>query len=87
MLPDGLGPDEYEDADRRQVVRIALAGLPPRQRLVLVLRFHQDLSEQQVARLMGVSVGTVKSQAARGLARLRASGVLDSYRNSPAGGG
>jgi RNA polymerase sigma-70 factor (sigma-E family) len=86
-MPDGARRDEYEDVDRRQMVRDALAGLPPRQRLVLVLRFHQDLSEQQVADLLGVSVGTVKSQAARGLARLRADGALDSYRNSPDLGG
>lgn len=86
-LPDSAGRDEYEDADRRQVVRAALAGLPPRQRLVLVLRFHLDMSEQHVAGLLGVSVGTVKSQAAKGLAHLRADGLLDSYRDSPTGGG
>lgn len=86
-LPDSAGRDVYEDADRRQVVRVALAGLPPRQRLVLVLRFHLDLSEQNVAGLLGVSVGTVKSQVAKGLAHLRADGLLDSYRDSPAGGG
>jgi RNA polymerase sigma-70 factor (sigma-E family) len=78
--------DEYQDADRRQAARIALAALPSRQRLVIVLRFHQDLSEQQVAELLGISVGTVKSQTARGLARLRADGALDNYRNAPAGG-
>jgi RNA polymerase sigma-70 factor (sigma-E family) len=84
-LPDGVWRDEYQDADRRQAVRLALAGLPPRQRLVIVLRFHQDLSELQVADLLGVSVGTVKSQAAKGLARLRADGLLDGYRDAPAG--
>lgn len=50
----------------------ALATLPPRQRAVLVLRYFEDLSEAQVAELLGCSVGTVKSTASRGLTRLHA---------------
>ena len=50
----------------------ALATLPPRQRAVLVLRYFEDLSEAQVAAALGCSVGTVKSTASRGLARLQA---------------
>jgi DNA-directed RNA polymerase specialized sigma24 family protein len=49
--------------------------VPRRQRAVLVLRFYDDLSEADAARVLGCSVGTVKSQAAKGLSRLRA--VLD----------
>jgi RNA polymerase sigma-70 factor (sigma-E family) len=49
----------------------ALAALPPRQRAVLVLRYFQDLPEAEIARTLGCSVGTVKSQISRGLARLR----------------
>ncbi|MDQ3735400.1 MAG: SigE family RNA polymerase sigma factor [Actinomycetota bacterium] len=49
----------------------ALAQLPPRMRAVIVLRFYEDLSESDTARLMGCSVGTVKSQTSRGLDRLR----------------
>jgi RNA polymerase sigma-70 factor (sigma-E family) len=49
----------------------ALAGLTPRQRAVLVLRFFNDLSETQTADVLGCSPGTVKSSASRGLARLR----------------
>jgi RNA polymerase sigma-70 factor (sigma-E family) len=57
-------------ADRDLLLR-GLAALPPRQRAVLVLRYYEDLSEAQTATMLGCSVGTVKSQAARGLARLR----------------
>src|ERR1700722_16546665 len=57
-------------ADRDLLLR-GLAALAPRQRAVLVLRYFEDLSEAQTAAMLSCSVGTVKSQAARGLARLR----------------
>jgi RNA polymerase sigma factor (sigma-70 family) len=47
-------------------------SLAPRQRAVIVLRYYEDLTEQQTAAQLGVAVGTVKSQARDGLARLRA---------------
>jgi len=49
----------------------ALARLAPRQRAVIVLRYFLDLSEVETARALGCSVGTVKSNAAKGLAHLR----------------
>jgi RNA polymerase sigma factor (sigma-70 family) len=49
----------------------ALLTLPPRQRAVVVLRHYADQTEQQTAHLMGCSVGTVKSQHAKAVARLR----------------
>lgn len=57
-------------ARRDQLIR-SLGALPPRQRAVLVLRYWEDLSEVETASVLGCSVGTVKSQASRGLARLR----------------
>jgi RNA polymerase sigma factor (sigma-70 family) len=55
--------------DRRRVL-VALASLPPRRREVLVLRFYLELSEAEIATTLGISPGTVKSTAARGLAAM-----------------
>ena len=57
--------------DLRLSLLTALATLPPRQRAVLVLRYFEDLSEQQAANALGCSVGTVKAHASRGLQQLR----------------
>ena len=57
--------------DARAELVGALALLPPRQRAVLVLRYFEDLSEAQTAEILGCSLGTVKSTASRGLARMR----------------
>ncbi len=75
---DALGRDTMEDSaenevilaeDRRQVLA-ALAALPVRRREVLVLRYWLGLSEAEIASVLGISPGTVKSNAARGLAAL-----------------
>lgn len=55
----------------RLTLAAALAKLPAGQRRVVVLRYVEDLSVESVAQLLGCSEGTVKSQAARGLAKLR----------------
>jgi RNA polymerase sigma-70 factor (sigma-E family) len=57
--------------DHREVLA-ALAGLPPRRREAIVLRYWLDLSEREIAAAMGVSPGTVKSNVSRGLAALAA---------------
>jgi len=67
-----VAPDRTSEIADRDYLLLALASLPPRQRAVLVLRYFDDLSEAETARMLGCSLGTVKSQAARGLARLRA---------------
>lgn len=54
----------------------ALGRLPRGQRAVLVLRYFEDLTETETARLMGCSVGTVKSQTAKALAKLRLDAAL-----------
>ncbi|SEE82573.1 SigE family RNA polymerase sigma factor [Jiangella alba] len=63
--------DAVDALHERAVVLTALRTLPARQRAVVVLRFFADLSEADTAAAMGCSIGTVKSQTARGLARLR----------------
>jgi RNA polymerase sigma-70 factor (sigma-E family) len=63
--------DAMADVDRRDALLRLLAQLPPRQRVVLVLRYFEQLSEAETANLLGCSVGAVKSAASRGLARLR----------------
>jgi len=63
--------DDYAAVDLRDALRRLLPTLTPRQRAVVVLRFHEDLSETTTAEVMGCSVGTVKSQTAKALARLR----------------
>jgi RNA polymerase sigma-70 factor (sigma-E family) len=65
-------PAEGPDQDVWQ----ALGRLPARQRAVVVLRFYEDLSEVDTADLLGCSVGTVKSQCARALAKLRVDDAL-----------
>lgn len=55
----------------RDEMAAALSRLPVRQRTVVVLRYYEQLSEREIAQVMGISTGTVKSTAARALARLR----------------
>jgi RNA polymerase sigma-70 factor (sigma-E family) len=69
--PEAAG--EIDDAslvDTRDELLLAVAGLPPRQRTVLVLRYFLDLSEAEAAAAMQCSLGTVKSTASRALGRL-----------------
>jgi RNA polymerase sigma-70 factor (sigma-E family) len=67
----GTGPD----LPARDELWEALGRLPYRQRAAIVLRFYEDLSEKQTARVLGCAVGTVKSAVSRGLRQMR--GELD----------
>lgn len=72
QLPERPTTDDVAGAVAdRDRLRVALGALTPRQRAVVVLRFAEDLSEKQVAEELGISAGTVKTLASRGLARLR----------------
>ncbi|MEV6970436.1 SigE family RNA polymerase sigma factor [Hamadaea sp. NPDC051192] len=68
-LPDAAGP--VPDVALTVAVQQALAKLTSKQRAVLVLRYFEDLTEAQAATVLGVGVGTVKSQTRDALARLR----------------
>lgn len=70
-LPEKAGPDDSGAVVARNTVVQALARLPLAQRRVVVLRHLLDLTEPEVADELGISVGTVKSHHARGIARLR----------------
>jgi RNA polymerase sigma-70 factor (sigma-E family) len=67
---DAVG-DHTPDTVARGAMLHELAQLPPRQRAVLVLRYYEGWSEAEIATALGCSAGTVKTHAARGLARLR----------------
>ncbi|MER6785656.1 SigE family RNA polymerase sigma factor [Streptomyces sp. NPDC000658] len=71
--PERAGRDEGAGrVEERGSLMAGLAQLPPKQRAVVVLRYWEDLSEAEVAEVLGCSQGTVKSQASKGLAKLRA---------------
>ncbi|GLW10364.1 RNA polymerase sigma24 factor [Microtetraspora sp. NBRC 13810] len=74
------GQSHDEVTVRRMALRQALAQLTPKQRAVIVLRFYEDRSEHETAQLMGVSVGTVKSQTHYALSKLRALTPEEVYR-------
>jgi RNA polymerase sigma-70 factor (sigma-E family) len=72
---------ETDTVDERDAVWRALGRLSSGQRAVVVLRYFEDMTEAQVANILGCSAGTVKSQTSRALARLR---VDDTLRPAPA---
>lgn len=63
--------DQTQLAGERDAMWTLVQSLPPKQKAAVVLRFYEDLSEAETARILGVSVGTVKSQTSRALASLR----------------
>jgi RNA polymerase sigma-70 factor (sigma-E family) len=70
------GPDHTGRTESRDALVRALGRLGPRERAVVVLRYYADLELTEVADLLGITVGTVKSAASRALAKLRVSAEL-----------
>ena len=70
-MPETAHVDAQPDWTQRDTLLAAVRRLPPRQRAVIALRFYLDQTEAATAEAMGCSVGTVKSQTARALIRLR----------------
>lgn len=73
ILPGGDRPssaDAYAEMEIREDLWAELRALPPKMRAALVLRYFEDLSEAETAEILGCSIGAVKSQCSRGLARL-----------------
>jgi RNA polymerase sigma-70 factor (sigma-E family) len=75
-LPETGAATESDRVDARSDLWRALRRLPPRQRAVVVLRYLEDRSEAETAQLLACSPGTVKSQAAKALAKLRVDPAL-----------
>jgi RNA polymerase sigma-70 factor (sigma-E family) len=71
VLPDVAADDPYEAHAERRDLWAALGRLPRRQRAAVVLRYYEGLTEAETAAVLDCSVGTVKSQTSRALAKLR----------------
>ncbi|GIG70239.1 SigE family RNA polymerase sigma factor [Phytomonospora endophytica] len=69
--PERADRDHADGVAARHDLRAALARLPYRQRLIVVLRHYEDRSEAEIARMLGISPSGVRSQASRGIAALR----------------
>lgn len=79
-LPEIPGGDPTEGSDNHDALWAALARLPRRQRAAVVLRYYEDLTEVEIAHVLGVSVGTVKSTVSRAVAKLRTDmGLRDDF--------
>lgn len=70
QMPDRMQHDEYDGGAGRELWDL-VQTLPKKARAVVVLRYYEELSEAETADVLGISVGTVKSQASRALATLR----------------
>ncbi|MEU7777214.1 SigE family RNA polymerase sigma factor [Micromonospora parva] len=84
ILPERSTRDMTDAVAERHALYAAMRALTPRTRAVIVLRYVVDLPEAEVAATLGCSVGSVKSRASRGLARLRLALAADAPPSTPA---
>lgn len=77
QLPERAGDTRTATSDARADLRRVLGGLSLGHRMVLVLRFATDLTEQQTAEVLGVPLGTVKSRVSRALAAIDPADLLE----------
>jgi RNA polymerase sigma factor (sigma-70 family) len=76
-LPDLPVDDHTGRSELRDALGRALERLPKRQRLAVVMRYYDDMTEPEIAEALGVSVGTVKSTVSRAVAKLRGDTELE----------
>ncbi|WP_133741042.1 SigE family RNA polymerase sigma factor [Actinorugispora endophytica] len=82
-IPEQRMDDPTWRTDLADAVGRAIRRLPDRQRLAVVLRYYEDMSEAEIASALGVSVGTVKSTVSRAVAKLRHDADLIIERTAP----
>ncbi len=70
-IPDQAVADHAGDAELQEALRRAVDRLPQRMRAAVLLRYYEDMTEAEVAEMLGVSLGTVKSTVSRAVAKLR----------------
>jgi RNA polymerase sigma-70 factor (sigma-E family) len=76
-LPDQPVDDHTRRSELHDALGRALDKLPKRQRLAVMLRYYEDMSEAEIADILGISVGTVKSTVSRAMAKLREDAELE----------
>jgi RNA polymerase sigma-70 factor (sigma-E family) len=70
-IPDRAVVDPTVNSDLQETMRRAIDRLPERMRAAVMLRYYEDMTEAEVAEVLGVSLGTVKSTVSRAVAKLR----------------
>jgi RNA polymerase sigma-70 factor (sigma-E family) len=89
-MPEQAVDDRSGESEVHDAIGRALRRLPPRMRAAIVLRYYEDMSEAEIAGVLGVSVGTVKSTLSRAVAKLRIDdellGDFGEYQPRPVGG-
>lgn len=81
-MPDASYVDQYDDG-RGDALWTVVQSLPPKARAVVVLRYYEQLSEAETADVLGISVGTVKSQCSRAIATMRERVPADLHPGRP----